>query len=104
MEVGIVSIDNDSGELASGDCCDGPPSDEGSGCSDACDTFFVGCLRQYQSRATPEGPCTFGSDETPVLGNNSFRVLADAGGGSGMDTSAATMTFPFEFGWVVSKL
>ncbi|XP_022103223.1 protein jagged-1b-like [Acanthaster planci] len=101
MEVGILSIDNDSGELANGDCCDGPRlPGEDRDCLDSCDTFFVGCLRQYQTRATLEGPCTFGSAETPVLGNNSFRILSDVDGSGADSSNGATMIFPFEFGWV----
>ncbi|XP_071790865.1 protein jagged-1b-like [Asterias amurensis] len=96
MEVVILSIDNDSGELADGDCCHGSRSD--AGCTGACHTLFVGCLRQYQSRATPEGSCTFGISDTPVLGNSSFELPLDGSGR--VENRNATMIFPFEFGWV----
>ena len=98
MEVVILSIDNDSGELADGDCCHGSRSD--AGCTGACHTLFVGCLRQYQSRATPEGSCTFGISDTPILGNSSFELPLDGSGR--VENRNATMIFPFEFGWVVS--
>ncbi|XP_078724509.1 protein jagged-1-like [Lampetra fluviatilis] len=107
FELEISWVRNPDGELQDGGCCDGdrgdppapaspgpaPPGGEPQGrCStrDECDTFFRGCLREYQARVQPAGgACAYGSGATSVLGGNSFRPRG----------SAARMLVTFHFAW-----
>ena len=103
FEIQLVSIQNDRGELSTGQCCDGPRTTPSGTCTDPCDTFFNVCLKEYQSRATTDGHCTFGGNDTAVLGANTFAVDFDDGQSADAEMVAkATMKFPFGFGWVVS--
>ena len=103
FEIQLLSIQNEYGQLSSGQCCDGTRSTSGT-CTDPCETYFSICLKEYQSRATTDGQCTFGRNQTSVVGGNSYTIdiLSDSTE-TDVDTVAkATMTFPFDFGWVVS--
>ena len=104
FEIQLLSIQNERGELFSGECCDGTRSMAGDTCTDPCDTFFTVCLKEYQSRATAEGQCTFGKNHTGVLGQNSYSIdiLGDSTEAELDEVARATMRFPFNFGWVVS--
>uniref|UniRef100_A0A670ZMI1 Delta-like protein n=1 Tax=Pseudonaja textilis TaxID=8673 RepID=A0A670ZMI1_PSETE len=64
---------NEKGVLADGRCCRGgqePPCPV----AEPCHTFFRVCLKEYQLRAQPGGPCVLGAASTPVLGGNVFSA------------------------------
>ncbi|KAJ6663656.1 hypothetical protein lerEdw1_009735 [Lerista edwardsae] len=93
FELQIRGVRNEKGVLADGRCCRGgldppcPPEEQ-------CQTFFRACLKEYQLRALPGGPCVLGAATTPVLGGNVFsashrKVLDRANG----------MVVPFDFAW-----
>lgn len=95
FELLIRGVHNKKGVLADGRCCQGgldppcPPEEQ-------CQTFFRACLKEYQLRALPGGPCVLGAATTPVLGGNVFS----ASHRSGLD-HANRMVVPFDFAWPV---
>lgn len=115
FELQIRQVQNSQGLLQNGECCD-LPSTGGQRCSfsDQCDTFFHACLKEYQTRVAPTGPCTFGSGRTDVLGRNSFSLRhhghgvggagsgGGAGAGGGGDGSSGSIVIRFKFAWPVS--
>ncbi|GCB66310.1 hypothetical protein scyTo_0007854 [Scyliorhinus torazame] len=95
FELQINFMQNVNGELQNGNCCEGSsrnPQDRK--CVRAqCDTFFKVCLKEYQSRVSPGGPCSFGSSSTPVIGGNTFNLRA------GSSNSERRIVLPFSFAW-----
>ncbi|XP_067845550.1 protein jagged-1b [Heptranchias perlo] len=98
FELQINFMQNINGELQNGNCCEGSsrnPQDRK--CVRAqCDTFFKVCLKEYQSRVSPGGPCSFGFSSTPVIGGNTFNLRAPGGGGGGGERR---IVLPFSFAW-----
>ncbi|XP_067680460.1 protein jagged-1-like [Haliotis asinina] len=92
FELGILSVNNPRGELASGVCCSGGRGREGV-CSTPCKTQFRACLKEYQSRVTPDGTCTFGNVSSLVHHGNSFTLPEGTGN---------TLELPFNFAWTRS--
>ncbi|MCI4393932.1 hypothetical protein PGIGA_G00163280 [Pangasianodon gigas] len=95
FELRVLSVRNINGELQSGSCCDGTrnTADNNRCTRDECDTYFRLCLKEYQSRVTPGGPCSFGSGSTPVIGGNvvSPKSLAE--------NDKARIVLSFSFAW-----
>lgn len=90
-------MQNVNGELQNGNCCGGARSPGDRKCShDECDTYFKVCLKEYQSRVTAGGPCSFGSGSTPVIGGNTFNLKASRG------NERNRIVLPFSFAWPVS--
>lgn len=88
---------NANGELLSGVCCDGARSGADRKCTrDECNTFFKVCLKEYQSRVSAAGPCSFGMGSTPVLGGNTFSFK------SSVRNDKSRIVLPFSFAWPVS--
>ena len=99
FELQMLSMHNQNGELLNGQCCDGSRSAAGQKCSpEQCDTFFKVCLKEYQSRVFPGGPCSFGAGSTPVLGRNTFTFKS-----SGRN-ERSRIVLPFRFAWPVSSI
>ncbi|KAL8219825.1 UNVERIFIED_CONTAM: hypothetical protein K2H54_034467 [Gekko kuhli] len=93
FELQIRLVRNEKGVLADGRCCRGgpePPCPE----TDPCWTFFRACLKEYQLRALPGGPCVLGTATTPVLGGNVFSTSRRKG-----PESAHKMAVRFDFAW-----
>uniref|UniRef100_A0A8C5XFT9 Protein jagged-2 n=1 Tax=Microcebus murinus TaxID=30608 RepID=A0A8C5XFT9_MICMU len=111
FELQLSALRNANGELLSGACCDGDGrTTRAGGCGhDECDTYVRVCLKEYQAKVTPTGPCNYGHGATPVLGGNSFylppagaagdraRARARAGG----DQDPGLVVIPFQFAWPV---
>lgn len=95
FELQITTIQNPRGEVLDGGCCDGNRDEEGM-CIEECDTFFRVCLKEYQSRITPDGECTFGNVTSKVLGGNSFTYP--------LESSNTRLKLPFDFAWTVSTI
>nr|XP_045253608.1 protein jagged-2 isoform X1 [Macaca fascicularis] len=109
FELQLSALRNVNGELLSGACCDGDGrTTRAGGCGhDECDTYVRVCLKEYQAKVTPTGPCSYGHGATPVLGGNSFylppagaagdraRARARAGG----DQDPGLVIIPFQFAW-----
>lgn len=98
FEMQVLSMQNVNGELQSGACCDGARAAADRTCTaDECDTFFRVCLKEYQSRVSSGGPCSYGSGSTPVIGGNTFSVkpLDDT-------NDKSRIVLPFSFAWPVS--
>uniref|UniRef100_A0A7N8XL17 Delta-like protein n=1 Tax=Mastacembelus armatus TaxID=205130 RepID=A0A7N8XL17_9TELE len=94
FELQILSMHNVNGELLSGVCCDDARSAPDRKCSrDECDTFFKVCLKEYQSRVSAAGPCSFGMGSTPVLGGNTFSFK------SSVRNDKSRIVLPFSFAW-----
>ncbi|KAK7901975.1 hypothetical protein WMY93_018744 [Mugilogobius chulae] len=94
FELQILSMHNANGELHSGQCCDGSRSAADRKCARSeCDTFFKVCLKEYQSRVSAAGPCSFGMGSTPVLGGNTFSFK------STNRNDKSRIVLPFSFAW-----
>uniref|UniRef100_A0A8D3DAQ3 Delta-like protein n=1 Tax=Scophthalmus maximus TaxID=52904 RepID=A0A8D3DAQ3_SCOMX len=94
FELQISSMHNANGELLSGACCDGARNAGDRKCArDECDTFFKVCLKEYQSRVSAAGPCSFGMGSTPVLGGNTFSFR------SSVRNDKSRIVLPFRFAW-----
>lgn len=103
FELQLVSVANDNGERANGECCDGPRNPQDRRCTrDECDTYFRACLKEYQTEVNPSGDCTYGSNTTRVLGGNTFSFLGGGGSGGGRLDEAGKIVIPFKFAWPVS--
>lgn len=90
-------MQNVNGELQNGNCCGGARNPGDRKCTrDECDTYFKVCLKEYQSRVTAGGPCSFGSGSTPVIGGNTFNLKASRG------NDRNRIVLPFSFAWPVS--
>lgn len=94
----MLSVRNIKGELQSGSCCDGTrnPADSNRCTRDECDTYFRMCLKEYQTKVTLSGPCSFGSGSTPVIGGNVVLPKSLA------ENDKARIELPFSFAWPVS--
>ncbi|KAM6427946.1 protein jagged-2-like isoform 1-T1 [Liasis olivaceus] len=93
FELQIRFVRNEKGILADGRCCRGglePPCPV----AEQCRTFFRACLKEYQLRAHPGGPCVLGAATTPVLGGNVFSAHPQK-----LSDRASTMLVPFDFAW-----
>lgn len=91
-------MQNVNGELQNGNCCGGARNPGERKCTrDECDTYFKVCLKEYQSRVTAGGPCSFGSGSTPVIGGNTFNLKASRG------NDRNRIVLPFSFAWPVSE-
>lgn len=100
FELQLISVENVNGELADGECCDGPRSSVDLRCTrDECDTYFKICLKEYQAEVTTGGLCTYGAGATQVLGGNMFSLRS----ASKVD-DAGKVQIPFQFAWPVSEL
>ncbi|MBN3285623.1 JAG1B protein, partial [Polyodon spathula] len=87
-------MQNVNGELQSGLCCDGSRNVGDRRCMrDECDTYFKVCLKEYQSRVSAAGPCSFGSGSTPVIGGNTFSLKHIK------NKEKARIVLPFSFAW-----
>uniref|UniRef100_A0A8C4ISW7 Delta-like protein n=1 Tax=Dicentrarchus labrax TaxID=13489 RepID=A0A8C4ISW7_DICLA len=94
FELQILSMHNVNGELLNGMCCDGTRNTADRKCTrDECDTFFKVCLKEYQSRVSAAGPCSFGMGSTPVLGGNTFSFK------SSVRNDKSRIVLPFSFAW-----
>nr|XP_056701779.1 protein jagged-1b-like [Euleptes europaea] len=93
FELQIRFVRNEKGVLADGRCCRGglePPCPA----TEQCRTFFRACLKEYQVRALPGGPCVLGTATTPVLGGNVFST-----GHRKVPDAAHKMVVRFDFAW-----
>uniref|UniRef100_A0A8C4W550 Delta-like protein n=1 Tax=Gopherus evgoodei TaxID=1825980 RepID=A0A8C4W550_9SAUR len=98
FELQIRLMHNERGVLADGRCCRGGaelPCPTG----EQCRTYFRACLKEYQLRVLPGGPCVLGAGATPVLGGNTFTAKPRRGA-----EHAGRITIPFQFAWPVRTL
>lgn len=86
FELRIKSFSNELGREASGSCCGGV-------CGTPCRTKFRACLKHYETNINVNSTCTFGDVVTPVLGENSLTLPANA----------TPIAFHFNFTWPVSR-
>ncbi|KAG7462857.1 hypothetical protein MATL_G00189190 [Megalops atlanticus] len=94
FELQILSMQNVNGELQNGLCCDGSRNPGDRKCiRDECDTYFKVCLKEYQSRVSAAGPCSFGTGSTPIIGGNTFSLK------NTMRSEKARIVLPFSFAW-----
>uniref|UniRef100_A0A8C6SWK4 Delta-like protein n=1 Tax=Neogobius melanostomus TaxID=47308 RepID=A0A8C6SWK4_9GOBI len=99
FELQILSMHNANGELHSGSCCAGARNTADRKCPRSdCDTFFKVCLKEYQSRVSAAGPCSFGMGSTTILGGNTFSFK------SANRNDKSRIVLPFSFAWTVSLL
>ncbi|XP_025201827.1 neurogenic locus protein delta [Melanaphis sacchari] len=82
FELRIKSFSNELGREASGLCCGGV-------CGTPCRTKFRACLKHYETNINVNSTCTFGDVVTPVLGENSLTLPANA----------TPIAFHFNFTW-----
>uniref|UniRef100_A0A6Q2Y2W6 Delta-like protein n=1 Tax=Esox lucius TaxID=8010 RepID=A0A6Q2Y2W6_ESOLU len=95
FELEILSMHNLNGELLNGLCCHGSRNPADRKCRmDECDTYFKVCLKEYQSRVSAAGPCSFGSGSTPVLGGNTFSLRS-----ASAKNERSRIVLPFSFAW-----
>ncbi|KAF4792541.1 Protein jagged-2 [Turdus rufiventris] len=100
FELQLNSVRNVNGELFNGECCDGKKSPENLDCSrDECDTYVKVCLKEYQAKITPVGPCNYGSGSTPVLGGNIFYLNSNKYSHQGRTPETGRIVIPFQFAW-----
>lgn len=102
FELQIRHFQNPHGLLQNGACCD-LAANGGQRCSarDQCDTYFQACLKEYQARVVPTGPCTFGTGSTGVLGGNSHSHRHQSHSGA-EDSANGHIVIPFKYAWPVS--
>lgn len=102
FELQLNSVRNVNGELFNGECCDGMKSPENLDCSrDECDTYVKVCLKEYQAKITPVGPCNYGFGSTPVLGGNIFYLNSNKYSHQGRTPETGRIVIPFQFAWPV---
>ncbi|KAL0983680.1 hypothetical protein UPYG_G00131240 [Umbra pygmaea] len=95
FELEILSMHNLNGELLNGLCCGGSQKTADGKCRmHECDTYFKVCLKEYQSRVSAAGPCSFGSGSTPVLGGNTFSLKRAAS-----KNERSRIVLSFSFAW-----
>uniref|UniRef100_A0A8C2L8T5 Delta-like protein n=1 Tax=Cricetulus griseus TaxID=10029 RepID=A0A8C2L8T5_CRIGR len=109
FELQLSALRNVNGELLSGACCDGDGrTTRAGGCGrDECDTYVRVCLKEYQAKVTPTGPCSYGYGATPVLGGNSFYLPPAGAAGdrararsrTGGHQDPGLVVIPFQFAW-----
>ncbi|PNF27028.1 hypothetical protein B7P43_G10396, partial [Cryptotermes secundus] len=95
FELRLKSFINDRGKDSAGQCCSGTPSQDSGACSGPCRTRFRVCLKHYQAKIDTTSPCTYGDVITPVLGENTVRLV----GSAQQDGFANPIRFPFDFAW-----
>lgn len=101
LELQLISVENDKGELANGNCCDGARSARDGLCDqDECDTYLRVCLKEYQVEVTTSGFCTYGTGSSSVLGGNTFQ-LKGFNGNPNKANDLGTVIIPFQFAWPV---
>ncbi len=101
LELQLISVENDRGELANGNCCDGARSAQNGLCDqDECDTFLRVCLKEYQVEVTTSGLCTYGSGSSSVIGGNTFQSKG-FNGNPNKANDLGTVIIPFQFAWPV---
>ncbi|XP_015245712.1 PREDICTED: protein jagged-1b-like [Cyprinodon variegatus] len=101
FELQLISVENVIGELADGECCDGPRSPQDLRCSlDECDTYLRVCLKEYQQKVTTTGACTFGAGSTQVLGGNMFSLETTKNNANKIN-EAGKVVIPFQFAWLL---
>uniref|UniRef100_A0A8C6T0D6 Delta-like protein n=1 Tax=Neogobius melanostomus TaxID=47308 RepID=A0A8C6T0D6_9GOBI len=99
FELQILSMHNANGELHSGSCCAGARNTADRKCPRSdCDTFFKVCLKEYQSRVSAAGPCSFGMGSTTILGGNTFSFK------SANRNDKSRIVLPFSFAWTVNLI
>ncbi|XP_051504649.1 protein jagged-2 isoform X1 [Myxocyprinus asiaticus] len=99
LEFQLISVENDRGELASGNCCDGARSARDARCDrDECDTYFRVCLKEYQVEIITSGLCTYGTGRSSVLGGNTFQFKG-FNGNPNKANDLGTVIIPFQFAW-----
>ncbi|XP_053553240.1 protein jagged-2 isoform X1 [Bombina bombina] len=92
FELQLGTVRNLLGELLTGECCDDTKSPQNPSCSrDECDTYLRACLKEYQAKITPTGPCNYGSAHTAVLGGNNIHLSSRE--------PAGRIVIPFQFAW-----
>ncbi|XP_062416428.1 protein jagged-2-like [Pungitius pungitius] len=100
FELQLMSVGNPAGQLLNGDCCDAERSAAEGPCGpDECDTYFRVCLKEYQTEVTTNGPCTYGSETTKVLGGNTFQFKGGSKTGQNRNHDAGKIVIPFQFAW-----
>ncbi|GLD47582.1 protein jagged-2-like isoform X2 [Lates japonicus] len=100
FELQLISVDNPKGQLLNGDCCDAEKSAAEGHCgADECDTYFRVCLKEYQTEVTTNGPCTYGSETTKVIGGNTFQFKGGQKTGQNRNNDAGKIIIPFQFAW-----
>ncbi|XP_067831114.1 protein jagged-1b [Heptranchias perlo] len=96
FELQIKSVQNLNGELQTGLCCDGERLSHDSRCTlDECDTYFRVCLKEYQVRVLPGGPCILGTGSSTVIGGNSFSIKDKRN----YNGNSSKVAIPFHFAW-----
>uniref|UniRef100_A0A672QDE0 Delta-like protein n=1 Tax=Sinocyclocheilus grahami TaxID=75366 RepID=A0A672QDE0_SINGR len=99
LELQLVSVENNRGELANGNCCDGARSARDGLCDrDECDTYLRVCLKEYQLEVTTSGFCTYGTGSSSVIGGNTFQ-LKGFNGNPNRANDLGTVIIPFQFAW-----
>lgn len=102
FELQLISLENPKGQLLSGECCDAESSAaEGQCGADECDTYFRVCLKEYQTEVTTNGPCTYGSETTKVVGGNTFQFRGSQKIGLNRNSDTGRIIIPFQFSWPV---
>lgn len=101
LELQLISVENDRGELANGNCCDGARSAQNGLCDqDECDTYLRVCLKEYQVEVTTSGLCTYGTGSSSVIGGNTFQSKG-FNGNPNKANDLGTVIIPFQFAWPV---
>ncbi|XP_062865931.1 protein jagged-1a isoform X2 [Trichomycterus rosablanca] len=95
FELRVVPTRNANGEPQAAPCCGGTrsPSESDRCARSECHTYFRICLKEYQSRVTPGGSCSFGSGTTPVIAGNTAASKSLA------ENDKAHVVLPFSFAW-----
>ncbi|XP_059675546.1 protein jagged-2 [Gavia stellata] len=100
FELQLNSVRNVNGELLNGECCDGMKNPQNLDCTrDECDTYVKVCLKEYQAKITPVGPCNYGFGSTPVLGGNIFYLNSHKYSHQGRTPETGRIVIPFQFAW-----
>lgn len=103
FELQLISVENPKGQLLNGECCDAESSAAEGHCgADECDTYFRVCLKEYQTEVTTNGPCTYGSETTKVIGGNTFQFRGSQKTGQNRNSDSGKIIIPFQFSWPVS--
>lgn len=59
------------------------------------------CLKEYQAKISPGGPCSYGSGSTPVLGGNILYLNGDKYHPRGRSPETGRIVIPFQYAWPV---
>ncbi|KAE8586907.1 hypothetical protein XENTR_v10021796 [Xenopus tropicalis] len=103
FELQLISLKNANGELLNGECCDDIKSAQNLDCGrDECDTYLKVCLKEFQAKITPTGPCNYGSGFTSVLGGNTIYLNKYNHQGKSNPSESGRITIPFQFAWTRS--